>query len=864
MMRTTRLARLAAIALALGVPAQAYYHYVHYLTGGRTGPFTIRLEKFDIPAGGTVSFFVNDQGPAVYAPGDSFGSLLGQVKQALAAWDSVSSPNLRVKFGGLETDGQSSAAPGGDVIFQDLPPGLLGEGSPTHSGTTIVRGTVILANNTNNGAGPSYLEAFYTTAVHEVGHALGLQHTWTGSAMSQGVLRNTSRAKPFDADDVAAINVLYGATGWQNNYGTITGTVRFADGTPVTLASVVAVSPTGTVVSSLTNPDGTYRIDGIPAGKYVLYVHPLPPDAVPADGSGLRPPQDQNGGQFLPNGVFGTVFYPGTRDPNQATSITASAGSITPDQTYDFTVQPRNSVPAYDLITISYLDPTTRTPLWDLVGRQWGQVTPAYTNNTQGGMFLQVQANSGDAPVPQTATVLGGFATATSTANNTCLTYDCLQVANDPAGFAGRVLWLHFKMAPFAGVGPRHLVLSYADDIFVMPQALNLVKRPAPVITSMSSNSDGTTTVTGSNFGDDSLVYFDGLRAVRSAALSGNDLQGSLTVLPPAGTAGQVSQVVVYNGDGQNANFGAWNSPPTYNYPSIYPSAGTPQIQSLNITSLPAGATGMVDITTQNTAFLNDQVTVGFGSSDITVQRVWVLGPTRVQANVSVGANALTGNSEVSLISGFEVLAQSNGFQVLPPNPSLPVMAAVSNANTAQRTIYPGAFASIYGVNLMASVPGNVQVTLGNRPMTPQPGGVLPSQVNFQIPDSFPAGPAILQLNSGDAAANPIIVQIDAPPPTILSVTNASGVPYDASHPASAQDVISVYVSGLDPTVLANPGRLQVTINGQPMPVQPLTPPSDGQTQIVFNLSQGFDAGVVNLAVAVDGSSSAPFPLPVQ
>jgi uncharacterized protein (TIGR03437 family) len=750
------------------------------------------------------------------------------------------------------------------VIFQDLPPGLLGEGSPTHSGTTIVRGTVILANNTNNGAGPSYLEAFYTTAVHEVGHALGLQHTWTGSAMSQGVLRNTSRAKPFDADDVAAINVLYGATGWQNNYGTITGTVRFADGTPVTLASVVALSPTGTVVSSLTNPDGTYRIDGIPAGKYVLYVHPLPPDAVPADGSGLRPPQDQNGGQFLPNGVFGTVFYPGTRDPNQATSIAASAGSITPDQTYDFTVQPRNSVPAYDLITISYLDPTTRTPLWDLVGRQWGQVTPAYTNNTQGGMFLQVQANSGDAPVPQTATVLGGFATATSTANNTCLTYDCLQVANDPAGFAGRVLWLHFKMAPFAGVGPRHLVLSYADDIFVMPQALNLVKRPAPVITSMSSNSDGTTTVTGSNFGDDSLVYFDGLRAVRSAALSGNDLQGSLTVLPPAGTAGQVSQVVVYNGDGQNANFGAWNSPPTYNYPSIYPSAGTPQIQSLNITSLPAGATGMVDITTQNTAFLNDQVTVGFGSSDITVQRVWVLGPTRVQANVSVGANALTGNSEVSLISGFEVLAQSNGFQVLPPNPSLPVMAAVSNANTAQRTIYPGAFASIYGVNLMASVPGNVQVTLGNRPMTPQPGGVLPSQVNFQIPDSFPAGPAILQLNSGDAAANPIIVQIDAPPPTILSVTNASGVPYDASHPASAQDVISVYVSGLDPTVLANPGRLQVTINGQPMPVQPLTPPSDGQTQIVFNLSQGFDAGVVNLAVAVDGSSSAPFPLPVQ
>ncbi len=65
-MRSTRLApvtALAAIALALGTPAQAYYHYVHYVTGGRTGPFTIQQEKFNIPAGGTVSFFVSDQGP---------------------------------------------------------------------------------------------------------------------------------------------------------------------------------------------------------------------------------------------------------------------------------------------------------------------------------------------------------------------------------------------------------------------------------------------------------------------------------------------------------------------------------------------------------------------------------------------------------------------------------------------------------------------------------------------------------------------------------------------------------------------------------------------------------------------------------
>ena len=843
-LRLARLARLGMIALALGVPAQAYYHYVHYTSGGRTGPFTIQQEKFNIPAGGTVSFFVSDHGPAAYAPGDSFGSLLGQVKQALAAWDSVSSPNLRVAFGGLETDGQPSNAPGGDVVFQELPPGLYGMGGPTSNGTTIVRGTVILSNDTSGGAGPSYLENFFTTAVHEVGHALGLQHTWTGSAMSQDVLRNTSRAKPFDADDVAAINMLYGAAGWQNNFGSISGTVRFANGTAVTLASVVAISPTGAVVSSLTNPDGSYRIDGIPAGNYFLYVHPLPPDAVPSDGTGLRPPQDQNGGQFLPNGVFGTVFYPNTTDPRNATSFAIAAGTVNANQ--NFTVQQRAGIPAYDLITASYLDRATRTPLYDLTGHEWARVYPAFINNTQGGVFLEVRANSGDAPIPQSATILGGFGIASG---------DYLRVYNDPAG---RAAWLYFGMPVFAGTGPRHLVLNYGSDIFVMPQAVNLVKRPAPAITSVRGNSDGSVTIAGVNFSGDSVVYFDGIQAVRSTAFSGNDLQGVLTVTPPAGTSEQVAQVIVYNGDGQNTTF-TKDSLPTF----AYSSTGTPQLQRLGLTSLTAGATGVVDITTQNTAFVDGQVTVGFGTDDIIVKRVWVLSPNRLQANIAVADNAVAGTSEVSVISGFQVLSQTNAFQVLPKNASLPVILDVANATSSQQTIYPGSFVTIYGVNL-ANVPSNVQVTLGDQPMALQPGGVLPGQINFFIPAGFPTGVATLRLNNGNAAATPIALQVDVPPPAIQSVSNASGVAYDATHPAASQDVVNVFVANLDPTVMATPSRLQVTMNGRVMAVQSLSVAAGGQSQITFVLTQGFGGVVVNLAVIVDGSSSAPYALTVR
>ena len=795
---------------------------------------------------------MSDDGPAILAPGDSFGSLLGQVKQALAAWDSVSSPNLRVKFGGLESDGQISAAPGGDVVFQDLPPGLYGMGGPTSNGTTIVRGTVILGNNTNPGygAGPSYLENFFTTAVHEVGHALGLQHTWTGSAMSQDVLRNTSRARPFDADDVAAINVLYGPAGWQNNFGTITGTVRFANGTAGHAGFGGGAEPDRRGgeqpdQSGRHLPDQWRSRGQLPAVRASAAARC---GACRRHGAALAARSERRNVPALRSLRHGVL--PQHARPEPGDTVHRDRGQHHNRTTPNFTVQTRTSVPAYDLVTSSYLDPRTMLPLYDTSTVAAPiQVSPAIVNNTLSSLFVKVEANSGDTPVPQSGTILGGFGVASGTYLRT--------YTDDRTG--RRALAMYWGMPPFANTGPRHLVLNYGSDIYVLPQAINLVKRPAPVISAARPNADGSVSVTGSNFGADSVVYFDGIQAVRPSAFVGNDVQGSLSVLPPAGTGGQVSQVIVYNGDSQNSTFGASNNPQTYSYPN----GGTPQMQALSLTSLPAGATGMVDITTQNTAFADGQVTIGFGNDDITVQRVWVLSPNHLQANITVAANAITGSSEFSVISGFEVLAQPNAFQVQPRNPGLPVIGSVGNATTTQQTIYPGVFAAIYGVNL-ANSPSSVQVTLGGQAVTLQPGGVSSGQINFLIPANFPTGAAILQLNNGGVAANPIVVQIDVPPPTIQSVTNASGVPYDANHAASSQDVVNINVSNLDPTVVLNPSRLQVTLNGQAVPVQGLAPAGNGQTQITFVLTQGFGGAVVNLAVVVDGSSSVPYPITVR
>ncbi|HJZ96529.1 MAG TPA: matrixin family metalloprotease, partial [Candidatus Solibacter sp.] len=538
--------KLLAIAALIATPASAYYHYVHYTS--QNAPFTARYEKFNLAAlnGNPVTFFVSDQGPAAYAPGDSFGSLLGQVKQAIAAWDSISTSNLRVAFGGLEVAGQASNTPGGDVIFMDLPPGLLGQGGPnSDSNNNIVRGKVMLSNDTTRGPGASYLERYFTTAVHEIGHAIGLQHTWTASAMSVDLIRNTSRARPFDADDVAAVNVLYGKDGWQSNYASITGRV-LQNGNPVSLASVVALSPTGPAVSALTNPDGTYRIDGIPTNpsNYLVYVHPLPPDGAPVDESGIKFPRDPSGQTPASwrNTFFGTQFWPGTADPQNAALIAVSRGNTS---TVNFTVQGRNSVPAYDLYTSSFLDPAARTSLYDADSNpNRVPVVPAIVTATNSAVQVKVQSANGDTPIPQSVTVLGGFTTVTSSV----VRDQYLVPIKDDTGY--RVFLLFMATPLFSAPGPRHMVLNYGTDIYVMPNAIQMVPKPVPSITAVNQNSDGSVTITGANLGGDTRIFFDGIQAVVSVPY--NEQQVALTVLPPAGFAGQTAQVTAYNGDGQN------------------------------------------------------------------------------------------------------------------------------------------------------------------------------------------------------------------------------------------------------------------------------------------------------------------------
>jgi uncharacterized protein (TIGR03437 family) len=844
----------------LATAAQANFHYVHYT--GRNAPFTPIFEKYNLAAlpNNTLTFFVSDQGPSAFAANDSFGSVLSQIKQALAAWNAVPTSDLRVAFGGLEMytpspsvtapggSGLASTSPGADVIFVDLPPGLLGLSAPTTSpvavnGPTgpffpIVRGLVMLSRDTSRlQPGASYTESFFTTAVHEIGHALGLQHTWTGSAMSTAVIRNTSRTRPLDADDVAAISILYGKANWQANYGSISGRVAFANNTGVALASVVAIASNGPAVSTLTNPDGTYRIDGLPPSyNYMLYAHPLPPGST--DATALKLPVDANLQPFVPNGAFQTLFYPGTLDPSAATSIAVRGGSTVAN--VNFTVQARPAATTYDVVTYGWLDTASRT--YTYTGDT--EVTPAYINSNLPGFSQVICQPPVNMPVPRSATLLPGF----NAVSGSIKAYN----RNQPAD----AVVMYFDSLAGSGNGPRHLVLRFDNDIYVLPAAVTLVPKGPPVITSAATNGDGSVTVSGAGLGADSLVFFDGLQAAAQVPFSGTDAQGSLTVVPPQGGGGQTSTISVYNSDSQNTMILQSQTPRTY----LYPFNGTPFVSNISFTALPAASSAAVDIFGVNTNFVDGQVTVGFGSNDVTVRRVWVLNPTHLIANVSVSPGATIGVSEISVISGLQVIPNAGMFQTQIARSGFPFIGLpIANSDATQQGIFPGSAVTVYGLNLVAP-PAQVQLTLNDIPVPVQFANA--GQINFTIPFGFPTGPAILRVNNGAMAAFPVVVAIGVPAPAITGVSPASNSTFAAgAFPSAvgAGDVLNIQASGLDPSVTENSGRLHVMVSGIDMPVQQILPLGNGGWQIQILLTQSFGGAQAPVTISVDGSSSAPF-----
>ncbi|HVH88083.1 MAG TPA: matrixin family metalloprotease [Terriglobales bacterium] len=133
---------------------------------------------------------------------------------------------------------------------------------------------------TTDGSGGSDLQ---TVVTHEIGHFLGLDHSAVVKAIMFPFAPPLERTLSYD--DVAAVSSLYPKSSLDVPVGSISGKIAMNDGSPVFGAHVFADSITPalaypssirkTPIGTLTMPDGTYRIDGVPPDRYTVAAEPL-------------------------------------------------------------------------------------------------------------------------------------------------------------------------------------------------------------------------------------------------------------------------------------------------------------------------------------------------------------------------------------------------------------------------------------------------------------------------------------------------------------------------------------------------------------------------------------------------------------
>ncbi|MFN8686213.1 MAG: matrixin family metalloprotease [Acidobacteriota bacterium] len=849
-----KVGRIAALLLLLAVSATASYHFVRY--SSRLGFQQPIYDRFDLNAllNRTVPFFLVSDGTERLAAGDNTNALMSQILLAARAWSEVPTSDLRLGFAGYAAAASGpQGAPGIDILFSDdVPPGVISYAGPTVRAeadvtaaqpfTPILRSLVVFRKDLTNVDGVAYQsfsEAFFQNAVHELGHAIGLQHTFTSSAMSTQLTRATTRSKPLGADDIAGVSILYPSRNFAALFGTISGRVT-QGGVGVNLASVVALSLNGTAVSTLTNPDGTYRMQGVPPGPYRIYVHPIPPpvrgQATPGD---IILPRDADNNQLAVNNRFDLQFFPGTRDPQAAQNLNVGAAQTIGE--INFAVNTRTSGP-------TLFGPTTYS---------------YFTNPNGGGNYVRPAFITPQVVNPGFIASGFGFVTADSrpVAGLRSSILGGSPAINGVRGFNNQFVIFDLFLSGFLSEGERHLLLESGTESYVLPSAIQVATRRAPEIANVNwiaPGADGTrlAVITANHVSARTRVLIDGeLAPVRSV----DEGTGTLTVAAPSAPTGHVARVVLLNPDGQSSLFVRPDAPVQLPY-----TEGDAAGFTMSPNAFAPGAETVVEIQSPGARFAAGRVTLGFGSSDVQVRTLTVISPTRILASVVTTPQA-NGIYTVTLQSGLNHIQLRGGAVVQPISVAFGRTALQPDARWTTEAgspfVVPGSNAVVM-VNGLGS--GRVSAQLNDTPVTVLSAGS--GRVTLQVPASLAPGWALLRLSVEGEAVNSVLVAVAGGPPVLQRLEGADQFVIEASRPAVPGDNITVtfFDTSAPGDLGLRANDISFSLGDQTLYTMRVERVGAGQYQATLVLPRGTADGTYSLSVTVSGRSSTAVTIPVR